>query len=603
MMVGEREKIVRITLTSGVVCLLVCLSMPTTIQARFFINDSGSQNLSPTGCYSRITKEEMELLLKDTNSIMLKRLAEDAELKKLQIKNLKELLAVACQAVKEGFADDDNTKQELNNIEIETTAANYDREINKDKTSYSNVNKSLTDEFYADRANLADFENFLKIKIQLAKDNGQITTEINKDIIEQAKDYFAKTRIYYNEVQKKANELSIEFRDKTAISIKLQKASYLSRLYSQKILTKKTAVADAEIQDYLSKHPELETKTRNAKADKILQRVKAGENFAKLAKEFSDDPGSKTQGGLYRRISAGQFIPEFEKAALSLKTGQVYPKIVESEYGFHIIKLVRKSDVKDAGGKTDLKYDVRHILVSTQVEDPDQSFGGKTPLKEFVKNKLEKEKQKDLLDRILAENPVEIDENFKIPKISDETIVKPTVPETMSPKPTPDVISKGSGTGNGEGYGTSDGVNTSKNISESVIKKLPPKIKLFLNSNYKGWKPSASEKACGNITNNGVIEGDFNGDKKPDYAVKFTRAGKGYIIAFLARNQNYKAFILQAATAGKVNYANLDIWKKGELIEKKGKSFRLKTDAPGNFNCETDVGGIYYYQNDKFVNY
>jgi foldase protein PrsA len=600
-MVGAKEKIVKMLLTSGAVFWLVCISTPTTIQARFAINDSEQQSLSPTGCYNRITKEEMEFLLKDANPIILKRLAEDTELKKQQIKNIKELLAVACQAVKEGFADDNKIKQELDNIEIETTAVNYDGEINTYKSplsSFSNIDKTLIDEFYADKGNLTDFENFLKIKIQLAKDNGQIKTEVGEDIIEQAKDYFAKTRIYYNEAQKKATELSKEFWDKTAISIKLRKASYLSRFYSQKILAEKTVVTEVEIQDYISKHPEFDTKTRNAKADKILQRVKAGENFAKLAKEFSEDPGSQIQGGLYRRISAGQFIPEFEKAALSLKAGQVYPQIVESKYGFHIIKLVRKSDIKDADGKTDLKYDVRHILVSTQIEDPDQPFSGKTPLKEFVKNKLETAKQKNLLDKILAENPVEIDESFEVPENSDETVQK-----TITPKPTINGVDEGSGRGNGEGSGNSDKVDPVKINSQIVIKNLPPKIKLFLNSNYKGWKSSASEKACGKITNNGVIEGDFNGDKKSDYAMKFIRAGKGYIIAFLAQNQNYKAFILQATTAGKVDYANLDIWKKGELVQKKGKSFRLKNDAPGNFNCETDVGGVYYYQNDKFVNY
>ena len=75
-------------------------------------------------------------------------------------------------------------------------------------------------------------------------------------------------------------------------------------------------------------------------AEKVLTRAKAGEDFAKLAKEFSEDPGSKDQGGEYT-FPRGQMVPEFEAAAFSLKTNQV-SDIVTTQFGYHIIKTYEK---------------------------------------------------------------------------------------------------------------------------------------------------------------------------------------------------------------------------------------------------------------------
>jgi parvulin-like peptidyl-prolyl isomerase len=72
----------------------------------------------------------------------------------------------------------------------------------------------------------------------------------------------------------------------------------------------------------------------------ILKRARAGEDFAKLAKEYSEDPGSKDKGGEYK-FPRGQMVPEFEAAAFSLKTNQV-SDIVTTSFGYHIIKLSEK---------------------------------------------------------------------------------------------------------------------------------------------------------------------------------------------------------------------------------------------------------------------
>lgn len=74
-----------------------------------------------------------------------------------------------------------------------------------------------------------------------------------------------------------------------------------------------------------------------AEAETILQELKAGKDFAELAKAKSQDTGSAEKGGDLGTLSRGQTVPEFEEAAFGLKEGEL-SGVVKTKYGYHIIK-------------------------------------------------------------------------------------------------------------------------------------------------------------------------------------------------------------------------------------------------------------------------
>jgi peptidyl-prolyl cis-trans isomerase D len=84
-----------------------------------------------------------------------------------------------------------------------------------------------------------------------------------------------------------------------------------------------------------------------AKADDILQKVKAGSDFAKLAQQYSDDPGTKDRGGELGYFARGEMVKPFEDAAFKLVPGQL--TLVQSQYGYHVLQL---EEIKKASQDT-----------------------------------------------------------------------------------------------------------------------------------------------------------------------------------------------------------------------------------------------------------
>ncbi|TGB05301.1 peptidylprolyl isomerase [Halobacillus salinus] len=101
-------------------------------------------------------------------------------------------------------------------------------------------------------------------------------------------------------------------------------------------------------------------------AKEVKQKLKDGESFDDLASEYSQD-GSAKQGGKLGYIGLGKTVPEFEKAAYSLDVGEV-SEPVQTQYGFHIIKVTDKRDVEDVEPYEDVKDDIKRTLTREKVD-------------------------------------------------------------------------------------------------------------------------------------------------------------------------------------------------------------------------------------------
>ena len=165
-----------------------------------------------------------------------------------------------------------------------------------------------------------------------------------------------------------------------------------------KIYEKVTAdvtVSDKEIADYYKKNKQnyIQPASRDVRhilvkkkalAESLYQRAKSGENFAALAKKYSTDPGTKKQGGKLP-ISKGRQVPEFDKAAFALKTGEI-SQPVKTSYGWHIImalngikkeKVTPLSEVKPAIRQQLLQQDKTNAM-KDWVAEAQKAFEKKT---------------------------------------------------------------------------------------------------------------------------------------------------------------------------------------------------------------------------------
>jgi len=172
----------------------------------------------------------------------------------------------------------------------------------------------------------------------------------------------------------------------------------------------KPVISQADIQAYYNSHQaqyknEEEVQTRHilipvangadaatdaaakAKAADVLKQVKAGGNFAELAKKYSEDPGSKDKGGELPMLATAGLDPAYAKAAMALNPGQT-SDLVRSQFGYHIIQTIKK---QPAGVKSiaEVKDSIVPLLEQQQAGAKEQQFAQQLA-DEAKKNGLQK---------------------------------------------------------------------------------------------------------------------------------------------------------------------------------------------------------------------
>jgi len=400
--------------------------------------------------FSVITTAEMEAFLADASPELIQQLQSDP--KQLE-DGLKEVFALA-SAAKYKFKGDAEVMHATEIIEMMALATAWDKEKHKDAgpmPPFGFITEQQISDFWGEgQSSTSDatvkfrqgvFDRVVNTQFAMAKRGGRIPKEtpLDEETKKAIRPDFTKIKIYEEEARAAIEadpDKWTNFNARVSLQTKLQQAQFLAQLMNEE-MKKDLEVSDKEIKEYIAKNPSIDgKKDKKAKAEGLIKRLNEGADFSELAKEFSEDPGSGKEGGLIPDATVGALVPQYEKAALALKPGEFTKIPVETEFGYHIIRLEKKEETKNEKGGTELKYTSRHILISTRISDPSNPFAMPLSVEEFVKNKLEKEKRTKILEGIKKKYPVTI-EPYKIPKAKAAAppIMPPGTLPTKSPAP------------------------------------------------------------------------------------------------------------------------------------------------------------------------
>jgi parvulin-like peptidyl-prolyl isomerase len=371
-----------------------------------------------------LTPEDMTLLAEDTTPQMRARLATDEAARKDFARDIQRLLAVAEEAEAHGVANAPEVKRQLEFQKAQVIAQYYFQQLGENGP---NITDAEVDEYFKQPGNLQKFNDLIA---DAKKDPQFAAQDIPKDQLDALRQRVG--RLYIAE--QKAIQQGYDKKPEVRLQTMMQHARLVASKYAQDTkLQDKMKATDDEVTAYLEKHPELDTdKKQRAKAEEVLQRVRNGEDFAALAKEFSTDPGSKDKGGDLGWFGSGQMVPEFDKAAFALKPGEV-SGVVQSQFGFHIIKVEeRKTETKD--GKPQEMIHARHILFSEPSSNP---FGPPQTSRDKAKAAVEQEKADKILDDFVARSHVKVPNNFTV-KPPEQQPPAQLPPGFEPPAPAPD---------------------------------------------------------------------------------------------------------------------------------------------------------------------
>ena len=347
-------------------------------------------------------------------------LAEDKEARKEFAKDVRELLALAEEAKTAGMADQPDVQRQLSLARSVIIGQSYMEEQRKKSpgAAAASITPADIDGFLKEPGQEQKFEEFLAD----AKARNPQAGNLPDPQKQQLKQQWAQIMV----AERKGRQEGLDKERRVQLQIMLQEARTLANQYAKEKLVEKIKASEPEIAAYIAKHPELDPAKARGQAEEILKRARAGEDFSKLAAEFSIDPGSKTKGGDLGWFGHGQMIKPFEDAAFALQPGQI-SDVVETDFGYHIIKVEERGMKPGADGKPEEQVHARHILIANGSKQGNPMAPPQSP-HDIAKAAVEQEKQRKVIDEVVQRNHVTVADDFAVKKPE-----LPQMPEGLPP--------------------------------------------------------------------------------------------------------------------------------------------------------------------------
>ena len=213
-----------------------------------------------------------------------------------------------------------------------------------------------------------------------------------------------KYEVSKEDVDAEFEEVKAQFGDEFQAALKesgLTEDTLRSNIKFNQLRTKAIAdsITDEDIKAYYDQ-ASMELKGRHIlvadeeTANEVIEKLNAGEDFATLAKELSEDTGSAENGGDLDWFTVGQMVTEFNDAAYALEVNEI-SKPVKSSYGYHIIQITDKREIEDFGTLEEKKDAIKETLIANAQAS---STHWESVVADLVKEAKIEVKDKDLAD-------------------------------------------------------------------------------------------------------------------------------------------------------------------------------------------------------------